>query len=182
MEDGKQDQFDRYFRLATFRMEVRKERRHHEWRVSFGIWFALAAGMTALKDVHIPGLLLLIFLLVAVVVHGTAWVGANRVRNERDAKRGYYWLGLAEGLFPEAKKAQRLDNRGYDWLINKAASCRSPLRDWLIRLLKKAKPYRRWWEWLFDAIWLFEFLITVFLACSWLALNWLNEKASAVGF
>ena len=48
MNDHK-DQFDAFMKLADFRMNVRKERRQLEWRVSLGLWVGLAAGMIALR-------------------------------------------------------------------------------------------------------------------------------------
>jgi hypothetical protein len=163
----KKERFQAYLELATFRMEVRKERRQHEWRVSIAVWGALGAGMIAFKGVHISFWVLFILLASAVLIYGVCWVGANLERNQRDVKRGYQWLEIAESLFPELEKPKPV-YRGYDWLHEKAKThnCHR-----IVRLLERLEWTKRLWEWLFDAVPLFEFLIAVFLAVSWLILN-----------
>jgi hypothetical protein len=94
------DQFDAFIKLADFRMNVRKERRQLEWRLSLGLWIALAAGMIAfenLQGVRVPEYLLVPFLAVVVVGHAY-WVVGNWWRNERDAKQAYRMIAKAEGL------------------------------------------------------------------------------------
>ena len=104
MNDHK-DQFDAFMKLADFRMNVRKERRQLEWRVSLGLWVGLAAGMIAFKNLqfHIPQTLLVVSLVIVALGHAWLWVVGNWWRNERDAKRAYCMIAKAEavlGLVP----------------------------------------------------------------------------------
>jgi hypothetical protein len=94
------EKFDAFMRLADFRMEVRKERRQLEWRLSLGLWIALAAGMIAFKnaELHIWTPLLVFILIVVVVGHAVLWVHGNWWRNERDAKQAYQMIRMAEAV------------------------------------------------------------------------------------
>src|SRR5262245_5775213 len=94
------DRFDAFMKLADFRMDVRRERRQLQWRLSLGLWIALAGGMIAFKNLHVRILTFLLALILLTVVLGHAywWVIGNWWRNERDAKQVYRMLARAEEL------------------------------------------------------------------------------------
>jgi len=97
----RQDRFEDHLKLAEFYMEVRKDRRQHEWRVSLGLWAGLAAGIVAAanKDTPpIPWWLLAVLLLAVIFVHACLWIPSNEARNNRDAKKAYRHIKEAERL------------------------------------------------------------------------------------
>jgi hypothetical protein len=84
--DRWKERFDAFVKLAEFRMEVRKERRHHEWRVSLGLWVGMAGGMAAFKEKGLSSIGLGFFLILVALTHAL-WVQWNYERNVRDATR-----------------------------------------------------------------------------------------------
>jgi cbb3-type cytochrome oxidase subunit 3 len=90
------DKFDAHLKLAEFHMEVRKDRRQHEWTVSLGLWALLAAGIVNVRSIpqRIPWWVLS-FLILVFICH-TLWISSNEKRNARDAHKAYVQFGKAE--------------------------------------------------------------------------------------
>jgi hypothetical protein len=94
-----QDEFDNYLKLASYYMDIRKDRRQHEWKVSLGLWAGLAAGIVAAKDFPtIPWWLLALLLALVVIGYVGLWVWSNESRNERDGEKAYKHSDKAEVL------------------------------------------------------------------------------------
>jgi hypothetical protein len=140
-----EEKFDAHLKLAEFYMEVRKNRRQHEWRVSVGLWVALAGGIISVKSFpKIPTSVLAAFLLAVVIGHAWLWVWSNYWRNERDAKKAY----------GHSDRAEKLLNSGYTWP--------EPHR---------RRPYTG----LFYGTTVFELLATLLLSVAWIIVNSYRE-------
>jgi hypothetical protein len=148
-------------KLADFRMNVRRERRQIEWRMSLGLWIALATGIIAFRNaqIRVPQYLLALFLVLVIAGHAWLWVGGNWWRNERDAKRAYEMIAKAEDLFgiepyqapqgPWMKLVKRIER-----IVG--------LQEGALRIFTHSPPF-------------FEMLATVLLAIAWLILNGLGK-------
>lgn len=159
MED-KQDRFDDHLRLADFYMEVRRDRRQHEWKVSLGLWLALAAGAVSVTKLpQIPTVILALILLLVTIGHAYLWVRSNYIRNERDAIRAYTHTDKAETLldviFPPYKKPKR-----EIWF----------LPQWIAITVDKWVP-----AWLQEGTTLFEISATGILSLAWVLVNCVNH-------
>jgi hypothetical protein len=150
------DQFDAFMRLADFRMNVRKERRQLQWRVSLGLWIALAAGMIAFanREVRLPEIILALFLIAVVVGHAYLWVVGNWWRNERDAKKAYSMIAKAKDLLHV--KYQPPQRPWEEWIEH--LEQRWGLPQGRLRIFHSQPPF-------------FEMLATVILAAAWLIIN-----------
>jgi hypothetical protein len=154
------DQFDAFMKLADFRMKVRMERRQLQWRVSLGLWIALAAGMIAFKNaqIHVSLWLLAPFLAVVVLGHAVLWVFGNWWRNERDAVQAYRMIAQAEALLdveyhPTPRFWEKQVKRMEGMLR---------LEPGKLRILHSQPPF-------------FEMLATVLLAAAWCIINALGK-------
>lgn len=95
---NEKDRFDAHYKLAEFYKQVRNERRQYEWRVTLGLWLALAAGMVQVKALpDIPVLAVVLFFEFVVAYHST-WVIDNFYLRNRDANRSYAHLSRASNL------------------------------------------------------------------------------------
>lgn len=150
------DKFDGFMKLADFRMNVRIERRQLAWRVSLGLWIALAAGMIAFKNaqVHVPQGVLILILVLVVAGHGWLWVFGNWWRNERDAKQAYRMTAEAEALLDV--KYQPTPRR-WEKLVERVETTFG-LKHGCLEILTQSPPF-------------FELLATVLLAVAWYIVN-----------
>jgi hypothetical protein len=125
MED--QERFDRYMRLADFRLRRWDARCNNEWKISLGLWGLLAASAyyipVKLNMCMVGALLIIVFIGYAVF-----WSLPILVRNDEDMNIAFYYAKRAEKILdPEAdvqeKPAQRLTIHDYfkdrrRWSIN----------------------------------------------------------------
>jgi Domain of unknown function (DUF4214) len=162
-DDERWKKFDAFVELAKFRIEARKERRQHEWRVSLGLWVGMAGGMAAFKERNFPWYWLALLLLMVLFIH-LVWVQWNYERNERDAGWAYDDLGDAYTLLG-------IDDRGRlprtCWLADTMIRWfgQLPGPSWLRSFLKGIENR---WPWLCDGPPFVEVAATVALALAWL--------------
>jgi hypothetical protein len=154
------DKFDAFMRLADFRMNVRKERRQLEWRVSVGLWIGLAAGMIAFKNLQIrlPEIILALFLLIVFLIHAWLWVVGNWWRNERDAMQAYRMIAMAEALLDVD---YRPPHRSWAECV-KHVEQKLGLKQDRLRIFTHSPPF-------------IELLTTIILAGAWLTINALGK-------
>jgi len=143
-------------KLADFRMNVRMERRQLQWRVSLGLWIALAAGMIAFKNARIPvSEWILVPILAGVLVgHAVLWAYGNWLRNERDAKQAYQMIANAEALLGVRYRPPR---RTWEKLIV-VAERKMGLKPGRLRIFTHSPPF-------------FEMLATFLLVLAWCIVN-----------
>jgi len=110
----RKDRFDAYMRCAEASWKDMDARRVYEWKVSFGLWTALAvfAGFVLKGDVHLsPRLTTLIscFLVFLGYVYINFWTTGLRDRQLRSHQTAHFFWDLAEdelGVASVRKKAQ----------------------------------------------------------------------------
>ena len=92
------DKFDAHYKLAEYYKQVRSERRQHEWRVTLGLWLALAAATVSVKSLpDMPVWLIGLFLEFVVAFH-VLWALDNFRLRDRDANRSYIHLSMASHI------------------------------------------------------------------------------------
>jgi hypothetical protein len=84
------DQRDTFIKLASFRMDMRKERRQLEWRLTVAFWAVLVGVVFIYRSLCFPWSQLWSF--AAVVLFHFLWVGLNWVRNERDIRKAFFYI------------------------------------------------------------------------------------------
>jgi hypothetical protein len=156
------ERFEALHSLADFLRKVREERRALEWKLSLTLWIAMAVGMVAYRDRHIPDLALEVALIAVIVTH-LIWVRANYVRNERDARRMYDHLHQAQAMFPPLNAHKNVPK--CKWCVK-----------WCKWLFKCSVWPRNTYPWLFDGVVVTSIFTTLLLAAFWFFI--VNPSAS----
>ena len=105
------DRIDAFMSLANFYREVREARIRREWRVTFGLWVALATiAISAGSIKAIPYYFVVGFVLLAFVLY-LPWLFFHFGVHERDTGRMYrYRDSAASLLIPDETPPQRPTN------------------------------------------------------------------------
>jgi hypothetical protein len=90
------ERFDAFMVLAEFRRTIREARRSIEWRVTLGVWAALAATSISGPST-VPAYMVGEFLIVVFVFH-VIWVGWHFRIHEKERIEMYYYKDRAERL------------------------------------------------------------------------------------
>jgi hypothetical protein len=107
MDDDK-ERFDAFMALADFRREIRESRRGIEWRVTLGLWAALAAASISIPAV-VPIWIVAGCLFVVILFH-CFWVKWHFLTHETERISMYYYKDSAEYLLcpDEVEKPNRI--------------------------------------------------------------------------
>jgi len=107
-EMSNKDRFDALMNLANFYREVRGARILREWRVTFGLWAALATiAISAVSIKAIPYCIIVAFVIVAIVLQ-LSWLLFHFSVHEKEAKRMYSYRDRAACLLtPDEAPPQR---------------------------------------------------------------------------
>jgi hypothetical protein len=98
MDMDLKDRFDAHYKLAEYYKQVRTERRQHEWKVTLGLWLALAVATASSKSLpDIPWWLIAVFLEFVTAFH-VLWSLDNFRLRDRDAGRSYIHLSMASNI------------------------------------------------------------------------------------
>jgi len=91
------DRFDRYMKLADFRLRRWDGRRNNEWKMSFAFWgLLIAAGNLLPSKVGIGPFAIVLVLSLAIYVF--LWSLPNLTKNDDDMDMAFYYSDHAERL------------------------------------------------------------------------------------
>jgi len=91
------DKGDLLMQLAEFRLSRQHRRRDYEWKVSLGVWAALAWALVTIKQ-RPPGRELAYILIATVVMHLFFWVMPLARRNRHDMQMAFFFADRAAAL------------------------------------------------------------------------------------
>ena len=96
------DLFDARLKLATLRLDIRKDRISREWQVSLGLWTALGAYMISQKaTTNVIQVVCLLAALAAAFGAHVFWIRWNFIRAEKDAEIAFQYHDAAAALLSE---------------------------------------------------------------------------------
>ena len=100
------DRFDRYMKLADFRLRRWDGRRNNEWKMSLAFWGLLIAAGNLLSS-RVGICLFTIVLVLSVVIYVSLWSLPNLTKNDEDMDMAFYYSDHAERLL-YSKETEKL--------------------------------------------------------------------------
>ena len=130
------DRIDALMSLANFYREVREARIRREWRVTFGLWVALATiAISAASIKAIPYYYVAAFVLLAFVLY-LPWLFFHFGVHERDTERMYSYRDCAASLLIPDETPPRKPTNLVLWaqvLIAALLSGAALVANWFVR-------------------------------------------------